>query len=120
MHVDQFEARLAQVRHRFAGSLQSKIDDAVGAFSTLSESSPDAPANVDQTYRRVHSICGVAPTVGFAATGKAARAAEVALLEPMRNKRGLTPGESEILKKALDELRKAAQQELQTMYGRGS
>ena len=29
MHADQFETRLAKVRHRFATTLESKITDAV-------------------------------------------------------------------------------------------
>lgn len=119
MYQDQFEARLAKVRHRFAGSLESKINDTIAAFSQMSADAPDAEANVDEAYRRIHSICGVAPTVGFAVTGKVAREAEVVLLAPMRAKRALTPQESELFKASLNALWKAAQAELQLMYGRG-
>jgi len=119
MPMDEFEARLAKVRHRFAGSLESKLNDTMTAFAKLSVEVPDAPENVDQTYRRIHSICGVAPTVGFAATGRTARAAEVLLLAPMRDKRGLTQDESAAFKKAIGELWRAAHLELQAMYGRG-
>jgi len=119
MPVDGFEARLARVRHRFAGSLESKINDTVSEFSRLSEDAPDAQTNVDQVYRRIHGICGVAATVGFGATGRAAREAEVVLLVPARARRGLTPSESAVFKGALGALLKAAQQELQMMYARG-
>src|ERR1700730_2798626 len=101
MGADEFEARLAKVRHRFAGSLESKITDTMTAVWKLSENAPDAPADVDEVYRRIHSICGVASTVGFAGTGKAAREAEVVLLAPMRDKRGLRPTAGATLPKVL-------------------
>ena len=119
MYSDPFEARLAKVRHRFASSLESKIKDTASALPNLSASAPDAAATVDETYRRVHTICGVGPTVGFPATGRAAREAEVVLLIPMRDKRGLNPDESATLRKAVDNLWKAARSELQLMYQRG-
>jgi chemotaxis protein histidine kinase CheA len=119
MHADEFEARLAKVRHRFSGTLESKINDTITAFPNLSIGAPDATAAVDEVYRRIHSICGVASTVGFPGSGKAAREAEVVLLAPMRDKRGLTPAESTIFKTTLDALWKASQSELQLMYGRG-
>ncbi|HXL86241.1 MAG TPA: Hpt domain-containing protein [Gemmatimonadaceae bacterium] len=119
MSVGQFEERLAKVRHRFAGTLRSRVDDALSSFCKLTQDVPGAPENVDEAYRRIHSICGVASTVGFPSAGKSAREAEVALLAPMRAKRGLTRAESAVLKKALDALRRAAQAELQIMYERG-
>jgi chemotaxis protein histidine kinase CheA len=119
MPADQFEARLAKVRHRFAGSLESKIKDTFAAVAEMSNDAPDAHVSVDESYRRMHTICGVAPAVGFVTTGRVAREAEVVLLVPMRAKRALTAGESALFKKALDALWKAAQGELQMMYGRG-
>jgi hypothetical protein len=119
MSLDQFEARLARVRHRFAGSLESKINDAIAAFAGMSGEAPGAHLVVEETYRRMHDICGVAPTVGFATTGKVAREAEVVLLAPMRAERGLTTAESALFRKALDALLKAARMDLEGMYVRG-
>jgi chemotaxis protein histidine kinase CheA len=119
VYSDPFEARLAKVRHRFASSLETKIKDTVTALPNLTASAPGAAVTVDEVYRRIHTICGVGPTVGFPATGKAAREAEVILLVPMRDKRGLNPDESAILRKAVDGLWKAAHAELQAMYQRG-
>jgi hypothetical protein len=117
--LDEFEARLAKVRHRFAGSLESKINDAIAAFADMAGEAQGAHVVVEENYRRMHDICGVAPTVGFAATGKSAREAEVVLLAPMRAERGLTTAESALFRKALDGLLKAAQMDLQSMYVRG-
>jgi len=115
----EFEQRLAKVRHRFAGSLTGKINDSVAALPQLSADASDARAEVDTVYRRIHGICGVAPTVGFIATGKAAREAEVALIGPMRARRGLSATESAVLERALDALAKAAELELEMMHARG-
>jgi hypothetical protein len=75
--------------------------------------------HVSESYRRLHSICGVGTTVGFAATGDAARAAEAALMPAYQEKRGLTDGEVLSLKSALEQLRAVATSELRTMHQRG-
>jgi hypothetical protein len=38
MHADQFETRLAKLRHRFATTLESKITDAVVSADQMSRS----------------------------------------------------------------------------------
>jgi HPt (histidine-containing phosphotransfer) domain-containing protein len=119
MHADQFETRLARVRHRFATTLESKITDAVIAADGMSRNGEGVIRHVSESYRHLHGICGIGPTVGFTATGEAARAAEVALLQAYRESRGLTQTEVLNLKKALERLRVAAASELRLMYQRG-
>ncbi len=75
--------------------------------------------HVSDSYRHLHSICGIGPTVGFPGTGAAARAAEATLMQALRDKRGLTESEVLSLKKALANLRVAAASELRLMYQRG-
>jgi hypothetical protein len=105
MYADQFEARLARVRHRFATTLESKITEAVVSADRMSHSTEDASKQVSQSYRNLHAICGIGPTVGFTATGAAARAAEAPLMQANREGRALTASEILILKKALHSLR---------------
>ena len=119
MHADQFETRLARVRHRFATTLESKIADAVVTADRMSRGDDGGIEHVSESYRRLHGICGIGPTVGFLATGEAARFAEAALIQAHHEKRRLSERELTSLKKALATLRAAAAAELRLMYGRG-
>jgi hypothetical protein len=119
MHADQFEIRLARVRHRFATTLESKIQDAVVSVDRMTRGQGGMIKHISDSYRDLHGICGVGPTVGFAATGEAARAAEGALMQAYRESRGLSEPELFNLKKALERLRVAASSELRQMYQRG-
>ena len=119
MQADQFETRLAIVRHRFATTLESKITDAVVSADHMSHSSVGVTKHVSESYRLLHGICGIGPTVGFTATSEAAHAAEVALMPAHHESREPTQKEVLILKKALARLRVAATSELRLMYQRG-
>jgi hypothetical protein len=119
MHADHYEIRLARVRHRFATTLESKITDAVVSVDLMTHSDSGVIKYISDSYRHLHGICGIGPTVGFAATGAAARAAEATLMQALREKRGLTEREVLSLKKALENLRVAAVSELRVMYQRG-
>jgi hypothetical protein len=119
MHTDQFETRLAIVRHRFATTLESKITDTVVSAAHMSGSGVGVINHVSKSYRQLHGICGIGPTVGFTATGEAARAAEVTLMQAYRDRRGPTQTEVSSLKQALERLRVAAASELRQMYQRG-
>jgi hypothetical protein len=119
MHADQFEIRLARVRHRFATTLESKIQDAVVSADRMSRSSDGMIKHISDSYRCLHGICGIGPTVGFSATGEAARTAEVTLMQAYRESRGLSEREALSLKKALEHLRVAAASDLRLMYQRG-
>jgi hypothetical protein len=119
MHADQFEIRLARLRHRFATTLESKILDAVVSANHMTRNDAGASKHISNSYRHLHGICGIGPTVGFAATGEAARAAEATLFQAHHESRGLTEKEIVNLKKALDSLRTAASLELRSMFQRG-
>jgi len=95
MYADQFEVRIARVRHRFATALESKIVHALVLADGMAKDEDDHSRLVSDCYRRLHGICGIGPTVGFAATGEAARAAESTLLQAMDEKR--RPTETEIV-----------------------
>lgn len=119
MYADQFEVRVARVRHRFATTLESKIKTAMMSADRMARGGDGVVQNVSESYRHLHSICGIGATVGFAATGEAAHQAESALLHAYHEKRGLTEGEVLNLKKALARLRDAAANELKLMHQRG-
>jgi hypothetical protein len=119
MYADQFESRLAIVRHRFATTLESKITDVVVSTDRISRSEDGAIKDLSESYRHLHNICGIGPTVGFVTTSEAARAAEVALMPAYHERRGLTEAEVLSLNKALARLRAAAAAELRVMYQRG-
>jgi hypothetical protein len=119
MHADQFEIRLAIVRHRFATSLESKIKDAVISADRMARGQNGVMKHISHSFRDLHGISGIGPTVGFAATGEAARTAESFLLQAHRDKRGLSEPEVINLKKALERLRTVAASELRVMYQRG-
>jgi hypothetical protein len=116
MSADPFTERLAKVRHRFVSALNGKIDDACAAIPKLSGSAPAVVEAVDTAFRRMHGIGGVGPTLGFAATGRAARTAEHILLTPRHEQRGLTESEVALLNDALRGLRETATRELHTFY----
>lgn len=115
MAVDPFIERLARVRERFVSALESKIEDTFSAIPDLSGETADIAA-IGETYRRMHGIVGIGPTVGFAGTGRAARHLENILLPPHQAERGLTPEEIATFTKALHTLREAAASELQSFY----
>jgi hypothetical protein len=116
MAVDPFTERLARVRERFVSALESKIADTSAAIPDLSGETPAVREMVGETYRRIHGIVGIGPTVGFAATGRAARRLENILLEPHQAGRGLTIEEIASFKKALHTLRETAASELQSFH----
>jgi hypothetical protein len=116
MAVDPFAERLARVRQRFISALESKIEDTYAAIPNLSGATSATAGAVGETYRRMHGIVGIGPTVGFARTGRAARSVENILLPPHQAERGLTIEEIDSFKKALHALRETAASELQSFY----
>lgn len=116
MSVSSFADRLARVRHRFVSTLESKIDDAYTSIARLADGTPSAPESIATTYRAIHGVVGVGPTVGFPSTGQAARAVEEVLREAHQRQRGLTADEIQLLKKRLHSLREAASRELEFFY----
>ena len=114
MPAAPFTERFARVRHRFVSSLETKIDDIYEALPKLSGNGASVAAMVDESYRRIHSIVGVSPAIGFIATSRVARAVENVLRPALTARRGLTPDEIDALRKALQALREASQQEFQS------
>jgi len=114
MTADPFQDRLTRVRDRFATSLTAKIDDTCAAIPHLSALDPGAAATVEDAFRSVHGMVGVGPTVGFPATGQAARDVADVLRQPRQDKRGLTADEISRLTKTLQTLREAAARELRS------
>jgi hypothetical protein len=114
---DEFTARLARVRARFATALDGKIADSCAALEKISGGGETIEA-VITAHRRLHEMCGIAPTLGFAATGKAARSAEAVMRAAAKSRRVLTPAEIGALKSELEGLRQAAAGELQSYLNR--
>jgi len=112
MPIEPFTERLAKVRHRFASTLESKIEDAFVALPNLSGDGAEVAEAVGETYRRIHSIAGIGKAIGFAATGRAARSVENILMPAHYAGRGLKAEEAIALRKELQTLRAAAQREL--------
>jgi chemotaxis protein histidine kinase CheA len=119
MYADRFEICVARVRHRFATTLESKIQTAMVSADRMTHNDGSAFKYVTDSYRSLHSICGVGATVGFAATGDAAHDAEAALMQAYVEKRGLTEEEALGLRSALARLQDIAGSELRLMYQRG-
>ncbi|MEX0752041.1 MAG: hypothetical protein WD073_03850 [Xanthobacteraceae bacterium] len=115
MQPDPFVERLAKIRQRFACTLAHKIDGAQEALPRLSGGDAAAVTLVADTYQQIHSISGVGATVGFAATGRAARGAEEFLVSAYREKRALTSEEAKSLQGALAALKAEAELELRSM-----
>jgi hypothetical protein len=113
MEGDQFAERLAGVRKRFAAKLPGKLAEIDAALPALVGEGKGAAAAVYTTHRKVHDLCGIGPTLGFTATGQAARACERILLQPSRGERGLTEQEMAQLKAGLVQLRAAASSDMQ-------
>jgi len=115
--TDPFTERLGRVRDRFAASLDAKIDATCAAIPQLQAAEPVAAAAVEEAYRCIHGMVGVGPTVGFPATGRAAREVENVLRPPRQEARGLNAEELALLTQTLQALREAAARELQSIQG---
>jgi len=111
---DPFTERLALIRTRFASNLNRTIDSVDNSLPQLVGESEAVKAALATAHRSVHGLCGIGPTIGFVATGNAARIVERFLLQPLRAKRGLTEDEVMVIRKGLAELRNVAQAEMQT------
>ena len=114
MGGDPFTERLASVRKRFTAKLAGRLAEIDAALPEMTGEGGAVAAAVYTAHRQVHDLCGIGPTLGFNATGTAARACERILLEPSRGERGLTEQEMARLKEGLVALRAAAQNEIQS------
>ena len=114
MQADEFTERLGHIRQRFATTLSSKVDDSFACLPKLAETDGGAIDTIVVIHRKLHELCGLAPTIGFTATGKAARAAESVLREAAETKRSLTSEEVTAFIAELGGLRVATQSDLKT------
>jgi chemotaxis protein histidine kinase CheA len=119
MVVDQFTERLEKIRSRFAANLDRKIETLDRSLAQLSGTEDGVVARLATVHRSVHELCGMGPTVGFVATGRAARAVERILIQSLRAKRGLTESEVAGVRQGIAELRAAAQAEARSIAGSG-
>lgn len=117
MAADEFTERLARIRKRFAVSLPTKIDGASAALPAMSGADQDAIESIVVVHRTLHEMCGVAPSIGFPATGKAARAVETVLRDAAKTKRPLRADEIAAFTTEIGALRSAAQSELKSNIG---
>jgi hypothetical protein len=111
---DDFAERLAVVRERFATKLAGRLAEIDAAMPRLVGEGGAVNQAVDVAHRKVHDLCGIGPTLGFHATGAAARVCERILLQPFRGLRGLTEQEMAHLREGFAALRVAAQNDLQS------
>src|ERR1044071_1118037 len=113
MAEDDFAERLNGVRKRFAAKLSGRIDEIDAALPAMICDGSRVAAAVYAAHRQVHDLCGIGPTLGFEATGKAARVCERILLQPSRGERGVNEQEMAHLKEGLVALRAAARNDMQ-------
>jgi hypothetical protein len=111
----QFAARIDCVRVRFASKLPDKIQLTAAALPRMIENGSGAEDVVVNAYRWIHDISGIAPTVGFEATGRSARSCDAIVVGPHRAQRGLSAAELALLMESLGSLRDTAQAETQAM-----
>jgi len=78
---DLFAKRFAAVRERFAAKLDARVQEIETTIPVLARGA--AGKTLARAHRRAHDLCGVGPTMGFVATGKAARAIEQVMLAPV-------------------------------------
>ncbi len=109
MEIDEFAERLARVQQRFIAALPGKVDDSFAALPKLINDDADSIETLVVTHRRLHEMCGIAPSIGLEDVGSAARAAEIVLREPATAKRPLNSNEVDALRATLEGLRAAAQ-----------
>ena len=109
MTSDLFAERFAAVRQRFVAKLDARIDEIESTVPELGQAG--SMETLARAHRRAHDLCGVGPTMGFVATGTAARSIEQLLLAALRASRTLTEDEIARLTDGIAVLRSAAHAE---------
>jgi chemotaxis protein histidine kinase CheA len=109
---DLFAERFAAVRQRFAAKLDARIDEIEATTPELGRD--DGRDKLAHAHRRAHDLCGVGPTMGFVATGQAARSIEQVLLAAIKAGRPLTEEELARVRGGIASLRSAASAEMQS------
>jgi hypothetical protein len=114
LRTDEFAERFAQVCQRFSAGLSGKVDESFACLPKIADDNAGAIETIIVAHRNLHSMWGIAPSLGFPATGQAARAAEKTLALAAATKRALTATELGEFIATLKQLRTAAYAELQT------
>lgn len=114
MDESEFAERIAKIRARFISKLADKIQETDAALPHLAGDGGNAAEAVAATYRRFHDMIGIGSTIGFEATGQAARAIDAILAEPYRQHRSLSDDELAKLAEGLKALRIVARTEMQS------
>jgi chemotaxis protein histidine kinase CheA len=109
-----FAERIAKVRMRFITTFAGKLQEADAALPYLAGDGEDAAKAVEATYRRFHDMCGIGATLGFDATGQAAKAIDAILIAAFRARRGLSDDELARFTDGLEALRTVGRTELET------
>jgi chemotaxis protein histidine kinase CheA len=104
--TDVFAERLAAVRQRFVAKLDARLNEIESIVPQLSTAG--ATEALARAHRQAHDLCGVGPTMGFVATGRAARTVEQLLLAPLKSERALTHVEVAQLRQDVAVLRSVA------------
>jgi hypothetical protein len=103
----EFAERMAKIRARFALKLAVGIQETSQSLSRMAGDSPEAVEATSTAYIRFHEMCGIGPTIGFEALGRAARVLDDVLIVAYRAKRGLMDEEITKLKDGLEHVRTA-------------
>jgi hypothetical protein len=112
MSEAEFIERMAQIRARFARKLANEVEEMSLNFGRLAGASREAVEATAAAYLTFHEMCGIGPTIGFEATGQAARAVDGILILAYRAQRGLTDDELSRLKGELEHVRAAMRAEI--------
>jgi hypothetical protein len=118
MRAEDFANRIARVRDRFADALPGRIADGFAALERMSSGGGDGIESGVATHRMLHEIYGIAPTLGFLATGTAAGHARTVIREAAKTRRIATSEEISALHSALESLRSAAESDLDKLVRR--
>lgn len=108
----EFDRKLVEIRGRFVSSLPERMQKAFATVDVIACKEDKAAEAVMQAYNAIHSLCGMAATVGFPAIGRSARSVDRVLVSAFRNKRGLSEQEADLFVSALHELDRAIAGEL--------
>ena len=101
---EQFATRIDKIRVRFAYRLAEKLEQTDAALSQMMHDGGGVDA-IATAYRWFHDVSGIGPTLGFVATGNAARKCADILVDAFRSHRSLLPDELASLNSAFDSLR---------------
>ena len=105
---EQVEAHFEEIKLRFATSLPEKIEACLEVLPAVCGSTSSAIDAVQAIYQLVHSMCGMAGTVGFTEVARLVRQSTNVIAEAHRAKRGLSEAEYADVRAIVEHLRISA------------